>query len=173
METCLGNIILRWTIVKIDINIHISMLEPKILHNYAFVWRTLNEFGMVRTTHTQLDCACPRTEEYITTSLGGDSVYYCHNYSQSQYSRRYQFSKLTSMMNIATVVPFRVILWWYLLNILKNRGTWGGVFGCAVLYCVVCCILVSTAYFVNNEKWEKNWAEIVQMDRHPVMAQVG
>ena len=69
LGTCLGNIILRWTIVKIDINIHTSMLEQKKIHNYAFMWRTLIEFGMVRTTRTQLDCTCPRTE--YTTSLGG------------------------------------------------------------------------------------------------------
>ena len=38
---------------------------------------------------------------------------------------------------------------------MENTGTGGGVFCCAVLYCVVCCGLMSTAYFVNNEKWKK------------------
>ena len=38
---------------------------------------------------------------------------------------------------------------------MENTGTGGGVFYCAVLYCVVCCVLVSTAYFVNDEKWKK------------------
>ena len=147
------------------------MLEQKKIHNYAFMWRTLTEFGMVRTTRTQLDCTCPRTE--YTTSLGGiwcTTATFTHGLSIEDIGlanwHRWWILPLSPAWNrwqIRRTYKLYIIrdlrLEW-----MENTGTGGGVFCCAVLYCVVCCGLMSTAYFVNNEKWKKIWAEIVQWD---------